>query len=422
MELVKLETPELNLIEESKAAKIKATFEPMVKMLEGFEDSYNEIIKESKKEITQELTQKAKRIRLDVGKVRIETGKLKDQQKEYIKLEDKAIMGVHNLLVWAVKEKEDKLKEIENHFEIQEQKRLEKLQNDRAEKLSKYVENAFELNLSTMDEEVFTAYYNSKKQEHEDRIAAEKKAEEERIEKERKEKLYFTRRSEVAKYEDFCDNIINFGMAEFGEMTDDEYKELMSKLEAKKANHDKEQEKIRLEKERLEKEAEKKRKEEEALMLRNKKRNEELKPYIIFIRDYDKMLQLNDKEYQKELAEIKIGAEQHWEYERQEQIKKANQEEKDRQEREKLKAKLEAKQEAEQKEKQRLLDEEQKRLKAEKKARLAPDKDKLLQFAESLDSMVLPELKSNEAGDILKNIVILIGKTTSYIREKAETL
>lgn len=186
-EIVKLETPELEGLEKSKADKIKETFEPMAKMLSEFEEQYNNILSESKNEITQELTAKAKRVRLDIGKVRIETGKLKDKQKEYIKLEDRAIMGVHNILVWAVKEKEDNLKEIENHFEIQEKKRLEALQSERAEKLSKYVEDAHERKLSDMEEDVWNAYYQSKKKEYEDRIEAEKQAEKERIAKEKAE-------------------------------------------------------------------------------------------------------------------------------------------------------------------------------------------------------------------------------------------
>ena len=186
-EIVKIESPELEILEKSRADQIRTTFEPMVKMLEEFESQYVDIISESEKEITKELTLKAKRVRLDIGKVRIETGKLKDKQKEYIKLEDKAIMGVHNILVWAVKEKEDKLKGIEDFFEIQEQKKLQALQSERAEKLSNYVDDAHERNLSGMDEDVWKAYFESKKKEYEDRIAAEKKAEEDRIAKEKTE-------------------------------------------------------------------------------------------------------------------------------------------------------------------------------------------------------------------------------------------
>lgn len=185
--IVKLEIPELQVIEKSKAQQIKKTFEPMVEMLQDFESAYDEVLETSKEGVTRDVTMKAKRLRIDITKVRIETGKLKDKQKEYIKLEDKAIMGVHNIIVWAVKEKEDVLKQIENHFEIQEQKRLEKLQSDRAEKLSKYVEDAYERDLSKMDEDVWIAYFEAKKREYNDRIEAERKAEEERIAKEKAE-------------------------------------------------------------------------------------------------------------------------------------------------------------------------------------------------------------------------------------------
>lgn len=186
-QIVKLQAPELDVLEKSKSEQIKSTFMPMAEMLKGFEDQYDSLIKESEKEITQDVTAKAKRLRLDIAKVRIETGKLKDKQKEYIKLEDRAIMGVHNILVYAVKEKEDRLKEIENYFEMKEQERLLELQRTRVEELSKYVEDAQDRNLSYMDDEVWNAYLNAKKKDHEDRIAAEKKAEQERIAREKAE-------------------------------------------------------------------------------------------------------------------------------------------------------------------------------------------------------------------------------------------
>lgn len=184
-QVIKIEAPELSLIEESKAAKIKATFEPMVEMLEGFEQTFNEIITEAKTEITTDVTAKAKRLRLDIGKVRIQTGKLKDQEKEEYKRAANAIQGVHNIIVWAVTEKEDKLKEIEKHFEIIEQKRLEALQSERVELLSPFVEDAELRDLSSMDSDVWDAYFSAKKKEYQDRIEAEKAAEKARIEAEK---------------------------------------------------------------------------------------------------------------------------------------------------------------------------------------------------------------------------------------------
>jgi len=183
--LVKFDAPELQSIEKSKAEHIKATFEPMAIMLAEFEASYLEVINEAGEGITKDVTAKAKRLRIDIGKVRIATEKLRVAQKEEYLRAGKAIDGVSNILKWAVGDKEAKLKEIENHFQIQEQKRLETLQTERAEKLSRYVEDAYERNLSEMDEEVWTIYLASKKKDYEDRIAAEKKAEQDRIAKEK---------------------------------------------------------------------------------------------------------------------------------------------------------------------------------------------------------------------------------------------
>lgn len=185
--LIQIEAPELQVIEKSKAEQIKSTFDPMVKMLSDFEEAYNNVISESQKEITKELTAKAKRLRIDIGKVRIETGKLKDAQKaEYLRAGN-AIQAVHNILVWAVTDKENSLKEIENHFEILEKKRLEELQSVRAERLSEYVEDAHERDLVKFADDEFEALFLMKKKEHEDRIAAEKKAEEDRIAREKSE-------------------------------------------------------------------------------------------------------------------------------------------------------------------------------------------------------------------------------------------
>jgi len=186
-EIVKFDTPELQVIEKSKAEQIKKTFEPMVEMLTGFESDFNKLMSIPIEEMTLELTQKYKKLRLDIGKVRTETGKIKDKQKEYIKLEDRAIMGVHNILVWAVKEKEDKLKEREDHFDMLEQNRLEALQSERVEKLSAYIEDAHERDLVKFADDEFEALLAMKKKQHEDGIAAEKKAEEDRIAKEKAE-------------------------------------------------------------------------------------------------------------------------------------------------------------------------------------------------------------------------------------------
>ena len=179
--VVVLDNPDLELVGESRAKQIKKTFEPMIIMLDGFESSYNELINDSETEITAEITKRAKRMRIDIGKVRIETDKIAAVQKNDILIAGRAIDGVRNILKWAVSEKELKLKEIEDFFAIQESKRLEKLQDERVKLLDPFVDGAAERALSKMDEDVWNAYLSVKKKDFEDRAEAEKIAEEQRI-------------------------------------------------------------------------------------------------------------------------------------------------------------------------------------------------------------------------------------------------
>lgn len=412
-EIVKLETPELEAIEPSKAKQIKQTFEPMAEMLAEFEKAYNELMAIPLDEMTPELTQRYKRLRLDIGKVRIETGKLKDKQKEYIKLEDKAIMGIHNILVWAVTEKEDKLKEREDYFEIQERKRLEELQRTRAEKLSKYVEDAHERNLSDMDEDVWEAYFQTKKKEHEDRIAAEKKAEAERKEQERKEQLRKERTEIIMPYYDFFPDV------DLTEIDKEEFDKHLNEAKAKKDAHLKEQERIRKENERLEKEREAERKKAEAEKAVHEKRTKELQPYIIFIRNYNKMINLPEKDYQQELAEIKKGAEQHWQHEKEKAEKilkeKAEYEEKlrkEREERERYQKELEAKAEAERKAKAEAEAQKEAELKKDDQAKVTDLKNDLI----ALKSKYTFKSKKNK--DMYTGVGQLIDKVVNYIDQK----
>lgn len=174
---------ELVVVTPSKAQMIKSTFEPMVDKLNKFESRFNEVI--SAKEIDEDLIKKARRLRLDIKKVRTQTAKIKDEQKaEYIRA-GKAIQGVHNIIVYAVQDKEEQLMKIETHFERLEQERIERLQSERVDLLCPYVDDAEDRDLGSMDPDVWDAYLSAKKKAYEDRIEAERIAEEQRIEAER---------------------------------------------------------------------------------------------------------------------------------------------------------------------------------------------------------------------------------------------
>lgn len=240
----------------------------------------------------------------------------------------------------------------------------------------------------------------------------------ERKEAERKAALKAERVELLKPYEE----VITAAFIDLENMPEDSFKNILenakitlkakrdeaARIEAERIAKEKaeaeERERIRIENERLKKEAEAKEKIREA-------RNNELRPYIIFIRDYNAMLSLSEEDYTKEFAEIKIAAKQHYEYEAKKTREreaaeaeanriKAEQQaqiEAERQARAKAEAELKAKLEAEEKERKE-------HEAAAKKAEKAPDKEKLKAW---INSCILPnvDLKSKEmqgkANDIL---------------------
>lgn len=335
---------ELKGIEESKAKQIEAVFNPMVAMLKEFEGAYDEIVSQ---EVTEDLCKKAKRLRLDIAKIRTSADKERKAQKDEYLRAGNAIQGVYNILKFAVVEKEDKLKDIENHFENLKKEKEAKLQIERAEELSKYEVEVIPENLGSMQESVWDNFITGTKVNYETQKEAERKAEEQRIELERIQELQKTRVFQCSRLVDY---INNFDSIDFGNMKDKDYDILVNDAKSKREAYEKEQEQIRLENEKLKKEQEKAEKERiaaakkvEAERLRVEKEN-------------------NDKlEAERKIAEAEAL-----------KVKVANdlKLKKEREEKERLQ-KLEsdrlAKEEAE----------KQAKIEAEKKAQLAPDKDKL---------------------------------------------
>jgi len=328
-------------IEKSKAEQIEAVFVPMVKMLKSFESVYNEVIEESENGINTEIVSKAKRVRLDIKRVRIDTEKTRKAQKEEYLRAGKAIDGVANILKFAVVEKEDKLKTIEKHFERIEEERLQKIHDDREAELLKYTDETDGLDLSKMPDHVWEKYIEGYRLAHEKQIEAEKKAEAARIQAEKEE-------------------------AEERKRIEEENKKLKAEAD---------------ERERLAKiEAEKQEKEKAAL----------------------------EKKLEKERAERekaeKIEAEK--------RAKEAEEREKrEAAEREKQEKKLQAEREAKEKAEKELAEKKaaEVKIQAEKEAkekamRLAPDKEKLLQLASTIQDIEIPIVKNKEAQPIIDQV------------------
>lgn len=185
MELVKLDATKFGL-EESKAADIAAQFQPMLDKMVELEKEYNEVVTLPIEDPT--TAKKAKEVRLKYVKVRTGTADIHKKQKEFYLAGGRFVDGWKNAQLFASQGIEEKLEEIEKYAERKEAERIAALQADRAEQLHPYgIENISALNLGTMTEEVWSAFFTGARANYEAKIEAERKSEAERIEKERAE-------------------------------------------------------------------------------------------------------------------------------------------------------------------------------------------------------------------------------------------
>lgn len=204
-------------------------------------------------------------------------------------------------------------------------------------------------------------------------------------EAERKAKIYGERVEKLSKYvtdvtlynikdmaDEVFENLLSGCKTSWEKAREDEAKAEAERLEKVEAER-KEQERIRLENEKLRKEAEEK---ERALEVERAKQAEALR-------------KLNEE---KEKAEAKLRAE------KEAQAKKEAQE----------KAIADAK----------LKEEEDKK----RKALLAPDKEKLLVLADTIDNITLPALSSREAQIIMQKVETALSQLADVIRVDAKKL
>lgn len=331
-------------LEEEKANELtvglKTILLERVALVENYEDVIN-------LEITEENLKTFKELRLRIRDNRTKgIEKWHKTNKAFFLTGGRFVDAIKNKEVAENERMEEALLKAEKHFENLEKERLEKLQNERVGLITTYVEDADLIDLSSMDEDFFNDYLQLKKTKFEEaekeRLTEEKRVEDERLKEE-------------------------------------------ARLKA-----------IEVENAKLKKEAE----EKEVL---HTKRNKELQPYIVFIRNYNDLINKSESEYQKEFKDIKIGAEQHWEHQKQKEIEAERLEDekqkaieveqkkqdailqKERQAKAKLEAELKAKKDAEileEKKRQEVISVQ--KAEAEAKAK-APIKDKLNDWISKLE-------------------------------------
>lgn len=324
-------------IEETKANLILARFEPLQDKMQELESEYTEVLALDINDPMTEL--KAKELGKKYMKIRTSRASIHKEEKAFFLNAGRFVDKLKKEFDKSTIHHEEELEKIEKYHANLEAERIKNLANQRITKLAEFEFNGSDLNLGTMDDNVWISFLSGTemafkaKKEEEKRLVAEK------LEREKAEEI---ERKRIAE----------------------ENAKLKAEAELKT--------KIRSE------------------------RNAELRPYIIFIRDYNKMLDLNEVDYKNELEEIKIAAKQHYEYEAKEKAISDAKLKGEREANEKLKAELQAKQDAERKaeaEKQAELKAKlEAEKKAEKKAAKAPDK---IKFQKAISELSL-QLQSND--------------------------
>lgn len=384
-------------LQESQVVEIEQAFMPKIVERDALKSVYEGLLT---KEITPELCREAKEVRLKLVKVRTGIADIHKTQKAFFLAAGRFVDAWKNKETLPIEQMEENLKLIETHYEKIEAERIQKLEAERKELVLKFTEFPAS-NLALMTEDVFNAYLKGVELAYNAKIEEERKAEELRIETEKKAKLHEERKQLALPFYEFWTDFEK--SLNFGEQSESDFNNFIDRIKKAKADKDLQIEAQRKENERLKIEAEVKK-------VRDEKRNKELRPYIIFIRDYDKMLNMPEAEYQKEFIDIKKGAEDHWEFERKEQIRKQAEQkaqelalQEAQSEKAKLEAELKAKAEAEEKARKEAEAKAIAEQKAKEAAAAAPDKEKIITAVNSI-KFELPECKSEQMQSVANTI------------------
>lgn len=211
------------------------------------------------KEITPELSKEARELRLKLVPIRTGIDKIHKVEKDFYLQAGKFVDAIKNKLQQPIIQREEQLKSIEEHYDRLEKERLENLQRERADLLRPYSDKADELDLVSMDQEVFEAFLSARKatfEAEQKRLAEEEKQREEQA---LKQKLETERRIEISAYAPFIEN---YSTIILSDLTEKDFKTLLTSGKKSFEADQKEKERIAKENEKLRKELEKKNEQE----------------------------------------------------------------------------------------------------------------------------------------------------------------
>ncbi len=183
-EIILIDSKEFGL-ETNEAAQIESVFIPMIEKMSELEKQYNEIIKLP---IDKDTIKKARELRLVYVKTRTGTAEIHKTAKQYYLAGGRFVDAWKNAQAFSAQGKEDVLEKIEKHFEIIEEQKKLKVEAERIEQLKEFVADVSVYQLKDMTDVAFQELFTNSKTAYDVKIAAEKKAEEDRIAEETRQK------------------------------------------------------------------------------------------------------------------------------------------------------------------------------------------------------------------------------------------
>ena len=186
--LVKIEPAQLEEVVKNsglqvqEGEEIKKSYLPFLTQLAEAQSQASKINFENPSELDENI---ARELRLRTVKIRTGAEKLKDDRKKMYLLRGNLEQASFNIIAASCRLTEEVFVNVEKAREIAEKKRKEQLRIDRETQLSPYTETANMYPLGEMSEDQFNELYSGLRIAHENKLAAEKKAEEDRIAKEK---------------------------------------------------------------------------------------------------------------------------------------------------------------------------------------------------------------------------------------------
>lgn len=237
---------------EAKAAEVVSNFDQYEQLIAKWQEKADSIVVQNEDDT--ESMDKARDLRLQIRKVRIEVEKRRKDLGEEAHKYKKAVDTIGRTIREPLEKLEASLMEKEKFAELQQAKKQAELRSQRMEELKEYQVNFDGVDLGTMDEDSYEIFKFGVVKRHEDKIKAQKEAEEQA----KIERLILERKAEIGPYLDYIASDLG-GLQQYSEK---EWSSIVTRAKAEKQKADAEKEKLQKENEELKQKAEAKKEEE----------------------------------------------------------------------------------------------------------------------------------------------------------------